>query len=113
VQSMAAFYENIMTDLRTRLFSHILQQSMAFFSLNSTGKLMSRIGNDVEQLQEVVSASLGEFVREIFMLVALIVAILVLDWKLAVISFLIAPLAGLRIIKAFSMEEHEEHRFSF
>jgi ATP-binding cassette, subfamily B, bacterial MsbA len=135
----------IMTDLRTRLFAHVLKQSMAFFSLNSTGKLMSRIGNDVEQLQEVVSASLGEFVREVFMLVALVVAVLVLDWKLAVVSLLIAPLAGLltmvmgkriravsvrgredaailndqmqqsitgiRIIKAFGMEEHEESRF--
>jgi ATP-binding cassette, subfamily B, bacterial MsbA len=137
--------QSILMDLRTRLFSHVLKQSMAFFSMNSTGKLMSRIGNDVEQLQEAVSSSLGEFFSQVFMLMALIVAVMIIDWKLAVLSLLIAPLAGLltmvmgkrirsvsargredaailndqmqqsitgmRIIKAFGMESHEERRF--
>lgn len=137
--------QNILMDLRTRLFSHVLKQSMAFFSLNSTGKLMSRIGSDVEQLQESVSSSLGEFFSEVINLVSLIVFVLILDWKLAMISLLIAPLAGLltmvmgkrirsvsikgredaavlndqmqqaitgiRIIKAFGMEAHEDRGF--
>jgi ATP-binding cassette, subfamily B, bacterial MsbA len=137
--------QNLLMDLRTRLFSHVLKQSMAFFSLNSTGKLMSRIGSDVEQLQESVSSSFGEFFSEVINLVSLIVFVLVLDWKLAVISLLIAPLAGLltmvlgkriravsikgredaavlndhmqqaitgiRIIKAFGMEAHEDRCF--
>ena len=138
--------QSILMELRTKLFAHVLRQSMSFFSLNSTGKLMSRIGNDVEQLQEAVSSSLGEFFREIVMLTALITYALILDWKLAVLAILIAPLAGfltmfmgkriravslkwredaavlndhmqqsitgMRIIKAFSMEAHEESAFT-
>ena len=138
--------QSILMELRTKLFAHVLRQSMSFFSLNSTGKLMSRIGNDVEQLQEAVSSSLGEFFREITMLTALVTYVLILDWKLALLAILIAPLAGIltmtmgkrirvvslkwredaavlndhmqqsitgmRIIKAFGMETHEETSFT-
>ena len=144
--SMGYIGQSILMELRTKLFAHVLRQSMSFFSLNSTGKLMSRIGNDVEQLQEAVSSLLGEFFREIIMLTALVAYVLILDWKLALLAILIAPLAGIltmtmgkriravslkwredaavlndhmqqsisgmRIIKAFGMEVHEEGAFS-
>ncbi|MDR0842586.1 MAG: ABC transporter ATP-binding protein/permease [Acidobacteriota bacterium] len=137
--------QSILMELRTKLFSHVLRQSMSFFSLNSTGKLMSRIGNDVDQLQEAVSSSLGEFFREVVMLTALVSYMLIIDRKLALLAILVAPLAGLltmtmgksiravstkwredaavlndhlqqsitgmRIIKAFGMESHEEGTF--
>jgi subfamily B ATP-binding cassette protein MsbA len=143
--SMGYVGQRVLTDLRIRLFSHVLKQSMAFFSKNSTGKLMSRMASDVEQLQEAVSSSLGELFREVVLLVALVSFIFYLDWKLALISLLIAPLAalltmvmgkrirsvsirgrenaaelsdqlqqsitGMRIIKAFGMEFHEEKAF--
>ena len=92
--SMGYVGQSILMELRTKLFAHVLRQSMSFFSRNSTGKLMSRIGNDVEQLQEAVSSSLGEFFRETVMLAALVVYVLILDWKLALLAILIAPLAG-------------------
>jgi len=144
--SMGYIGQSILMELRTKLFGHVLRQSMSFFSVNSTGKLMSRIGNDVEQLQEAVSSSLGEFFREIIMLAALVTYVLILDWKLALLAILIAPLAGaltmtmgkrirsvslkwredaavlndhmqqsitgMRIIKAFGMEAHEESSFT-
>jgi subfamily B ATP-binding cassette protein MsbA len=144
--AMGYIGQSILMELRTKLFAHVLRQSMSFFSLNSTGKLMSRIGNDVEQLQEAVSSSLGEFFREIIMLAALVTYVLALDWKLALLAVLIAPLAGIltmvmgkriravslkwredaailndhmqqsitgmRIIKAFGMETHEENSFT-
>ena len=144
--AMGYIGQSILMELRTKLFAHVLRQSMSFFSLNSTGKLMSRIGNDVEQLQEAVSSSLGDFFRETVMLAALIAYVLILDWKLALLAILIAPLAGfltmfmgkriravslkwredaavlndhmqqsitgMRIIKAFGMEAHEEGSFT-
>ena len=42
--------QGVMTDLRNRLFDHVIGQSMRFFSMNSTGRLMSKMGNDVEQV---------------------------------------------------------------
>ena len=143
--SMSHVGQSVLTDLRNRLYGHVLRQSMAFFSLNSTGRLMSRMGSDVEQVQEAVSTSLAELVRESVLLISLIVWVFYIDWKLALLSILIAPLAlaltltmgkriravslksredtatlndqlqqsitGMRIIKAFGMEAHEERNF--
>jgi len=112
--SMGYVGQRILMEIRTRLFSHVLKQSMSFFSLNSTGKLMSRIGSDVEQLQEAVSSSLGEFFREIITLAALIGYVFMLDWKLALLAILIAPLAGVltmtmgRRIRSVSLRSRED-----
>jgi ATP-binding cassette, subfamily B, bacterial MsbA len=137
--------QGVVTDLRNELFRHVLGQSMGFFSLNSTGRLMSRMSGDVEQVQEAVSTVLAEFFREIFTLIFLVALNLWLDWKLACLSLLIAPfvlaltlgmgkrirlvsrrgredaarlsdqlqqsITGMRIIKAFGMESHEQQRF--
>jgi ATP-binding cassette, subfamily B, bacterial MsbA len=91
--SMNHVGQSVVTDLRTKLFGHVCNQSMAFFSLNSTGKLMSRMSNDVEQVQEAVSSSLGDFFREVVLLVGLFCAAFYIDWKLAFITILIVPLA--------------------
>ena len=137
--------QGVVTDLRNALFHHVIGQSMGFFSLNSTGRLMSRMSGDVEQIQESVSNVLADFVREAVTLVFLICVTLWIDWKLASLSLLIAPfvlaltlgmgkrirrvslrgredaanlsdqlqqsITGMRIIKAFGMEAHEEDRF--
>jgi ATP-binding cassette, subfamily B, bacterial MsbA len=137
--------QGVVTDLRNALFHHVIGQSMGFFSLNSTGRLMSRMSGDVEQIQESVSNVLADFVREAVTLVFLICVTLWIDWKLASLSLLIAPfvlaltlvmgkrirrvslrgredaanlsdqlqqsITGMRIIKAFGMEAHEEDGF--
>jgi ATP-binding cassette, subfamily B, bacterial MsbA len=112
--SMNHVGQSVVTDLRTNLFSHVCGQSMAFFSLNSTGKLMSRMSNDVEQVQEAVSSSLGDFFREVVLLVGLFCAVFYIDWKLALITILIAPLAILltltmgRRVRAVSVRGRED-----
>ena len=112
--SMNRVGQKVVTDLRVRLFRHVLNQSMAFFSLNSTGRLMSRMANDVEQIQETVSVSLVELVRESALLVASIAYILIIDWKLALLSLLIAPFAFAltftmgRRIRAVSLKSRED-----
>ena len=143
--SMSRIGQNVVTDLRNDLFHHVLDQSMSFFSVNSTGRLMSKMSGDVEQIQEAVSIVLAELFREVVTLVFLLITVFVADWKLALLSLLIAPLAlsltlgmgkrirnvsrkgredtanlndhlqqsitGMRIIKAFGMERHEEEGF--
>src|SRR6185503_16769142 len=56
--------QRVVRDLRDRLFRHILDQSAAFFSRNTTGRLMSRITNDVNQVQQAVSETIGDLMRE-------------------------------------------------
>jgi len=137
--------QSVVTNLRNELFHHVTGQSMGFFSLNSTGRLMSRMSGDVEQLQEAVSNVLGDFFREVVVLIGLVCLNVWIDWKLAGLSLIIAPLVlvctlamgkrvrsvswkgredaanlndqlqqsitGMRIIKAFGMEQHEQNRF--
>jgi subfamily B ATP-binding cassette protein MsbA len=143
--SMSYVGQSVVMDLRNALFHHVLSQSMSFFAINSTGRLMSKMANDVEQVQEAVSTVIAELFREIVLLASLIILVFCIDWKLALLSLLIAPLAlsltlgmgkrirsvsrkgredaanlndhlqqsitGMRIIKAFGMERHEEDGF--
>src|SRR5689334_3315970 len=56
--------QKVVRDLRNRLFRHIIGQSVAFFSTHTTGRLMSRINNDVGLVQRAVSDTLGDLTRE-------------------------------------------------
>ncbi len=87
--------QSVVRNLRNNLFSHVLDQSMAFFSLNSTGRLMSRMSSDVDQVQEAVSTLLADLFREVVLLLSLIVLVFYLDWKLAALSLLIGPAAAI------------------
>lgn len=89
--SMSYVGQNVVMRLRTMLYAHITRQSLSFFSLNSTGRLMSRVINDVEKLQEAVSNTLTEFAREIILMVFLLGYLFYIDWKMACIALLVAP----------------------
>ncbi len=79
--------------LRDDLFGHIIYQSSGFFDYKSTGDLMSRLTSDVDRIQVAVAGSMGDLIREMFILLALLVYIFITDWRLALISFVIAPVA--------------------
>ncbi len=79
--------------LRDDLFEHIIYQSSDFFDYKSTGDLMSRLTNDVDRIQVAVAGSMGDLIREMFILLALLVYIFITDWRLALISFVIAPVS--------------------
>ena len=79
--------------LRDDLFGHIIYQSSDFFDYKSTGDLMSRLTNDVDRIQVAVAGSMGDLIREMFILLALLVYIFITDWRLALISFVIVPVA--------------------
>jgi len=83
---------------RDGLFGHIVYQSSDFFDYKSTGDLMSRLTNDVDKIQQAVSGSMGDFIQEIFILLALLIYIFITDWRLALISFVIAPVAIIPLI---------------
>ena len=56
--------QRVVRDLRDELFRHILNQSAGFFSRRTSGQLMSRITNDVQQIQVAVSETVGDLLRE-------------------------------------------------
>jgi len=89
----------IVWKIRNDLFDRLIHQSSSFFDRNPTGELMSRLTSDVDRIQEAVSGSTADFMREILVLIALLIAIFYLDLHLALAAFVIAPLAlGLLMI---------------
>ena len=90
--SMSRSGQCVVATIRRLLFSHLMEQSLAFFARNSTGKLMARIITDTERMQETVSRTVTDFVRQIFLLLFFLCLLFYTDWKLSLLSFAIAPI---------------------
>jgi subfamily B ATP-binding cassette protein MsbA len=88
---MADVGQRVVTDLRNNLYRHILGQSAGFFAQRTTGQLMSRITNDVGQVQQAVSETAGDFARESLALVGYAVLMFYYDARLALICLIGAP----------------------
>ena len=86
--------QRIIQRVRDRLFEHIIGQSMRFFAQHSTGKLISRVINDVDKIQETVSRSLADFARQLLTLIALIILVIYIDPVLSVATVLVGPVVG-------------------
>lgn len=83
--------QKVVLALRNHLSRHLLEQSPAFYAQNPTGKLMARVITDTERLQETVSKTLTDFLRQVCLLVFFLALVFYIDWKLALLSFLVAP----------------------
>ena len=84
--------QRVVRDLRNVLFRHILGQSIAFFSRQTTGRLMSRITNDVGQVQRAVSETIGDVTRESLSLLGFAALLFYYDARLALVCLTGAPL---------------------
>ena len=136
----------VVTDIRDKIYQHLQTLSLAFFTKNPTGVLISRIGNDTSLLQSTVSDSITSLLRNFLTIVGLTAYTFWVNWKLATISYLIIiwaiipiqkfgkksrrfstksqskmadisklifeTISGIRIVKAFCMEQYENRRFS-
>ncbi|MBN1663369.1 MAG: lipid A export permease/ATP-binding protein MsbA [Deltaproteobacteria bacterium] len=91
--------QRIVADLRNELYAKIQQQSLAFFTKNSTGLLMSRITNDVGYIQGAVSEAVTSLFKDSFTLLCLIFVIFYRDWKLAIVAMFVFPLTIYPIAK--------------
>jgi subfamily B ATP-binding cassette protein MsbA len=91
--------QRVVRDIRDRLFRHIVGQSAAFFSVNTTGRLMSRITNDVTQVQRAVSETLGDLARESLALVFFAGSLFYYDARLALVCLTGAPLVVYPLVR--------------
>jgi len=91
--------QRVVRDLRNVLFRHILGQSAAFFSFQTTGRLMSRIANDVGQVQRAVSETIGDLTRESLALVGFAVLLFYYDARLALVCLTGAPLVVYPLVR--------------
>ena len=84
--------------MRERLFTHIQGMSIGFFTRRSPGVLISRMTNDVEALNQLVTSGVVTIFSSTLTLVGVVVILLVLDVKLALITFLTFPLLAVASI---------------
>lgn len=137
--------QSIVRDIRKKLYDHVLQMPVGYFSSNPTGVLISRLTNDVTLLQSSTSEAVSNILKQSLTIVVLACVVISLDWKLALAAFVALPLsvypmsrlgkkmkkistqgqvtmgamtallheaiAGIRVVKAFSMERYESDKF--
>ena len=94
VQKMIMEYTGhvIMHDLRINLFDHIQHLSTAFFTRNPVGRLVTRTTNDVQNMHELFTSVISMIFKDLFLLGGIAAVMLVLNWKLALVSFTVLPL---------------------
>ncbi|MGC9376962.1 ABC transporter ATP-binding protein [Streptomyces sp. MH13] len=83
--------QRVMHDLRTAVYGRLQQMSLAFFTRTRTGEVQSRIANDIGGMQATVTSTATSLVSNLTGVIATIAAMVVLDWRLTVVSLLLLP----------------------
>jgi ATP-binding cassette subfamily B protein len=84
--------QKVMHDLRAAVYRHLQRMSLAFFTRTRTGEVQSRIANDIGGIDSVVTTTATSVASNATTVIATIVAMMVLDWRLAVASLIFVPL---------------------
>ncbi len=142
---MAYIGQRIIYDIRKKLYEHLTNQSLSFFSHRKTGEMLGRITYDVTLLQAAVSTTVTSLMRDVMSIVFLLGVIFFQDWVLALLALIVFPvmvyplvrfgqrmrqasydgqvsmgnmsslveetIGGIRVVKAFGMENYERKRF--
>jgi ATP-binding cassette, subfamily B, multidrug efflux pump len=86
--------QKAMYDLRRDLFYKLERMPLSFFDKNPIGRLVTRVTNDIGTLNEMLGNGLIQLIQEMFVLIGIMVAMLLYDWKLALVSFAILPITA-------------------
>jgi ATP-binding cassette subfamily B protein len=83
--------QQVMHDLRSAVYRHLQRLSLAFFTKTRTGEVQSRIANDIGGVQNVVTTTATSITQNVTTVIAVTVAMIALDWRLAVFSLAVLP----------------------
>ncbi len=111
--------QRALADLRAKLFAHILRQDHGFLTGASTGDLVARLTNDIDQLNAVLSNSIVVVLVEGVTLIVIVVVMFAVNWQLALLSLAVLPVVALttryfraRIRRSSSGERTAQARIS-
>src|SRR5439155_25770783 len=90
--------ERILADLRIKLFGHLQRLSLGFFERNRAGVIISRLTNDVEALDQLVTDGVTTLVQSTLTLLGTAVLLFILDWRLALATLAVIPVISVRTI---------------
>jgi ATP-binding cassette, subfamily B, bacterial MsbA len=108
IQALAVFGQNyllsytgerVVTDLRVRLYTHLQKLSLSYFNEQRTGDIVSRLSNDVTNVQGAVTTNLVSLSGSVVTLVGGVIVLLVRDWRLTVLVMVLLPvLTGIAVV---------------
>jgi ATP-binding cassette subfamily B multidrug efflux pump len=101
--------QRIMFDLRRQIFGHLQRQSLRYFDRNPVGRLMTRVTNDVEVLNQLFSSGIVTVFGDVFTLVFIVGVMLWMDWQLALVAFAVLPFVVL-VAFLFRFKVREAYR---
>ena len=101
--------QRVMRDLRIEIFTHLQRLSISFFDRNPVGRLVTRVTSDVEALNELFTAGVVAGIGDLFTLLAISIAMLIVDWRLALAAFAVIP-AVLIASNVFRVQVREVYR---
>lgn len=104
--------QRILFDLRMEVFSHLQRLSLSFFDRNPVGRLVVRVTNDIETLNELFTSGLIEFAADVLMLVGVVALMFAIHWKLALVTMAISPavLVAALLFRKVARERYREMR---
>lgn len=101
--------QRIIYNMRKELFSHLQRLSLSFYDKNPVGRLVTRVTNDMENLNEMYTGVLVNLFKDIFLLAGIIFVMIKMDYKLALVSFTVIPLI-LLAAAIFRVKAREAYR---
>ncbi|MCB0826734.1 MAG: ABC transporter ATP-binding protein [Armatimonadetes bacterium] len=84
--------QRIMCDLRQKLFDHLQNMSLKFFTSTRTGEIQTRLISDIQGVQTVVSNTLVDQISNVGIVISTLVAMILMDWRLTILSVVMVPL---------------------
>src|SRR5918994_530230 len=91
VYQVGSIGQSILASMRARIFDRLQHLPLGSFDRRPVGDLMSRVTNDVDTLNQLFSQGLTQLLGSLFSLIGIVVAMLVLNWQLALVCFTIIP----------------------
>lgn len=89
---MVDISQNLVADIRSQLFTHIQSLSMVYHDSHKVGDLMSRVTNDSDAINQVLSNGLIQFITNILLLGGIVVSMFILNWQLGTVTLVLLPL---------------------
>jgi ATP-binding cassette subfamily B protein len=104
--------QRIIRDIRARLFRRLLRLPQAFFDRSPVGRLLTRVTNDVENLNELFTSGLVAFASDVFLLLGTVALMFVISWRLALVTMAITPViaAAALLFRRTARERYRDMR---
>jgi ATP-binding cassette, subfamily B, multidrug efflux pump len=91
IRQVGSVGQRVLASMRERIFERLQRLPLRYFDRHPVGDLMSRVTNDVDTLNQLLSQGITQLLGSLFSLIGIVVAMLILDWRLALVSFAIIP----------------------